>query len=349
MKKTNNNAPMKRIAASATMLAVSAAMLGTSTYAWFTMNKEVTVTGLQTTAKAEEGIVIAAYTNHGATAPSGDSAYSNTAASYDVPITLLPTFTNDTDTWYHAWSTMITNGQAYGSEGYKEVTNGTADFVALDNTKDYYYLVNKFNIKSVTAAKNVYVKDIQVTGGGTEAYDASMRIAIKSGSTVQFFKKDGSSWTETAAATVAPDDDINSDVTVTGTVLNTSIPSILTATTTGTDVLIYVYYDGEDAACKSENATFDNTTLTVIFTSDQSAVAHSSTDVKLGTYTVTRSGSAGSYTYAYSKADGATFPTSGSYTYSLNGGTATNYASFLTALESADFTAPVTVTVAASA
>ena len=31
MKKTNNNSPMKRIAASATMLAVSAAMLGTST------------------------------------------------------------------------------------------------------------------------------------------------------------------------------------------------------------------------------------------------------------------------------------------------------------------------------
>lgn len=47
MKKTNNNSPMKRIAASATMLAVSAAMLGTSTYAWFTMNKEVTVTGMQ--------------------------------------------------------------------------------------------------------------------------------------------------------------------------------------------------------------------------------------------------------------------------------------------------------------
>jgi hypothetical protein len=47
MKKTNNNSPMKRIAASATMLAVSAAMLGTSTYAWFTMNKTVTVSGME--------------------------------------------------------------------------------------------------------------------------------------------------------------------------------------------------------------------------------------------------------------------------------------------------------------
>jgi hypothetical protein len=58
MKKTNNNSPMKRIAASATMLAVSAAMLGTSTYAWFTMNKEVEVTGLTMKTKVGANLLI---------------------------------------------------------------------------------------------------------------------------------------------------------------------------------------------------------------------------------------------------------------------------------------------------
>ena len=58
MKKTNNNSPMKRIAASATMLAVSAAMLGTSTYAWFTMNKTVEVKGLKMQATASSGLEI---------------------------------------------------------------------------------------------------------------------------------------------------------------------------------------------------------------------------------------------------------------------------------------------------
>jgi hypothetical protein len=58
MKKTNNNSPMKRIAASATMLAVSAAMLGTSTYAWFTMNKEVEVEGMEVRTKVGDNLLI---------------------------------------------------------------------------------------------------------------------------------------------------------------------------------------------------------------------------------------------------------------------------------------------------
>lgn len=58
MKKTNNKSPMKRIAASATMLAASAAMLGTSTYAWFTMNKEVQVSGLEMKTKVGSNLLI---------------------------------------------------------------------------------------------------------------------------------------------------------------------------------------------------------------------------------------------------------------------------------------------------
>lgn len=58
MKKTNNKSPMKRIAASATMLAASAAMLGTSTYAWFTMNKEVEVSGLTMKTKVSSNLLI---------------------------------------------------------------------------------------------------------------------------------------------------------------------------------------------------------------------------------------------------------------------------------------------------
>lgn len=41
------NSTMKKLIPAAGMLALSASMLATSTYAWFTMNKEVTVTGMQ--------------------------------------------------------------------------------------------------------------------------------------------------------------------------------------------------------------------------------------------------------------------------------------------------------------
>ena len=58
----NNNkkkgSTAKKLMPAAMMLAVSASMLGTSTYAWFTMNKEVNVTGLKMQATASSGLEI---------------------------------------------------------------------------------------------------------------------------------------------------------------------------------------------------------------------------------------------------------------------------------------------------
>ena len=48
MKKKKTN---KKIASALAMLMLSAAMLGTSTYAWFTMNKRVEVTGMENVIK----------------------------------------------------------------------------------------------------------------------------------------------------------------------------------------------------------------------------------------------------------------------------------------------------------
>lgn len=273
--KKRESSPMKKLIPAAGMLMISATMLATSTFAWFTMNKDVTVTGLQMQAKSEDGLVIAAYTDNGTTAPT-DNAFTETAMAYSLPTTgkkLLPTFTADATTWYHSWSREYNNGQAYGSEGYNSVTNSDSSV---------YYLVNKFKIKSITDAKNVYVKDVEVTNvnstatSTTGAYDDSIRVLIKSGSTFQIFNKSGGTWVaETALASTATSDAITSDVTASPTVISSSIASILNATTSGTDVEIYVYYDGEDPACKSSNiASFDNVQIKVTFTSDTSGITN---------------------------------------------------------------------------
>lgn len=258
------NSATKKLIPAAAMLCISAAMLATSTYAWFTMNTEVSVTGLTTKAKAEDGLVIAAYTSNGTVAPL-DSAYKQSDTAYDVTSDsklLLPTFTNDGTTWYHTSSKEYNNGQAYADEGYKTVTNSSDD-------NKYYYIANKFNIKATGENKDVYVKSISVTSGGTQAYDDSIRVLIKSGDTVQIFNKSGTTWTtETAAANFSNADDLAQDVTATATVVDASIEKILTATSAGVPVEIFVYYDGEDASCKSANATtFANTVINVTFTS----------------------------------------------------------------------------------
>lgn len=55
----NNSSAVKRIIPAAAMLALSAVMLSTSTYAWFTMNKEVKMTGLAMSATTGESMEIA--------------------------------------------------------------------------------------------------------------------------------------------------------------------------------------------------------------------------------------------------------------------------------------------------
>lgn len=59
--KTNakrKNSAVKKLIPAAGMLALSASMLATSTYAWFTMNTTVTVDGLKLTAKADSTFLI---------------------------------------------------------------------------------------------------------------------------------------------------------------------------------------------------------------------------------------------------------------------------------------------------
>lgn len=61
--KTNNtkkNSATKKLIPAVSMLTVSAMMLSTATYAWFTMNKEVTVTGMQMKTKVGSNLLVCA-------------------------------------------------------------------------------------------------------------------------------------------------------------------------------------------------------------------------------------------------------------------------------------------------
>ena len=122
MKKTNNKSPMKRIAASATMLATSAAMLGTSTYAWFTMNKTVTVTGMEMKTQVGANLLISDCNI--------ESDYSTAALSQGRAALLEPvsskTGANDSF-WYTV--DALGNGDAMADNvysQYKEDTGATA-------------------------------------------------------------------------------------------------------------------------------------------------------------------------------------------------------------------------------
>ncbi|ADU22760.1 hypothetical protein [Ruminococcus albus] len=108
-KNTKGSSPMKKLIPAAGMLMISATMLATSTFAWFTMNKEVQVTGMEVKAKAEKGLLI----NEVAT--SGDTNWDEEAKSTaNAGATLIPMSSADMSTWAHA-NSVAANASAKGT------------------------------------------------------------------------------------------------------------------------------------------------------------------------------------------------------------------------------------------
>lgn len=289
---------MKKLIPALAMLLVSAILLGTSTYAWFSMNTQVTATGMQVKAIAEDGLLIKNELDTDTPA----SWKVSTNATYGSLVDLAPTSTADVATWYHNKSDDQNDAKAgqlaatyetlssdtkwkrdtgSGKTGVYYI-DGDSDGTKDDNEKAYV-LLNKFFIKSSGDAitlgtgntyQDLYINKINVGAtSASAALDASLRIAVKVGTKLYIYapvtgattsyKAGGSdSGTAVTAATV-PATGIVNNVTETA-----SIPAVTETTDTNwVEADVYVYFEGEDAGLKSANlvTTLDTLTVEVIF------------------------------------------------------------------------------------
>ena len=96
------NSALKKLVPAVAMLATSAVMLSTATYAWFTMNKEVKMTGLNMTATVGEGIEIALAQKN-----SSGLAFKSTDTALVAP----------DDTSSESWNSAVVVGNYYESIG----------------------------------------------------------------------------------------------------------------------------------------------------------------------------------------------------------------------------------------
>ena len=302
---------MKKLIPALCLLLISAILMGTSTYAWFSMNTQVTATGMQVKAIAEDGLLIKNELD--------DDAVANwkvsTTASFSTLAALAPTSTANVVDWYHNKSDNQNSAKADQlSSTYEKLSADTKwkrDSGAnksgtyyidsdSDNTKDTeekaYVLLNKFYIKSSGDAitlgadktyKDLYVNKVNVSAtSASAALDASLRVAIKVGSTLYIYAPvasatttyhpGGNTGTETAPAwanTVTADVPatqgiVNSTLLVNGGSSTATIPAV-TETTLANWVCaeVYIYFEGEDAGLKSANlvTTLDTLNVEVIF------------------------------------------------------------------------------------
>ena len=287
MKKTNHNSPTKRIAASATMLAVSAAMLGTSTYAWFTMNKEVSVTGMQMNTKVSENLLIAPDEIANNT-KLPDSAFHN--ALVDTKSGLLePVSTvNGVNYFYTAGTNVQGNGSVINTKWSTYDPEHTAAFAneyALkgnDATDAKGYIDYVYQLKAVngSTASKIRLTQLDLNYGGAKDNDQkASRVAVfvenlgyvtSAGSASGYKNPSGSIGTlssifsaegaENFSKTEGPSNTTDDAVSGETARADVNVPNTavaLEATANATSyykIVVRVWIEGEDKTCN--NATF---------------------------------------------------------------------------------------------
>lgn len=282
MMKNNDNkkgSNFKKLIPAAGMLAVSATMLATSTYAWFSMNTQVTATGMQVKAQAEGGIVISN--------ESGSDWKASTTASHNSVAELAPISTANFTNWYHAKSDDANSakaGQAAANYSNYSSTMKVSDGIGYndtdsDSTKDdgevAHYLLNKFYIKSSAEEINsatLKINKVTASGASTSAeLDKSLRIGINIGGANYIYAPvDGATLSYTVAGATATTATASSGTGVVNTPAAgvAKIPDNTAVINQASDnkaieVLVYIYFEGEDENCKSNNITTTLDTLQV--------------------------------------------------------------------------------------
>lgn len=257
---------MKKLIPALCLLLISAILMGTSTYAWFSMNNQVTATGMQVTAKADSGIVIK-YT--------GDSTATFTTKA-DVAETtaneLYPTSTVDLTNWYKGSSSQKDDAEAgQPAANYTAVGSGEVD----NYYKKYDFIVRSSSqnvpVNNVKLAVNSFTVAKVGSTATSENLDKAVRLGVLCNGTFYIYAP-----LADANVTIAPlytydttKSDKVGETTCTAsngdqfTIPSNSIP----ASDTGITVSIFVWFEGEDENCKSSNvtATLDKITVEVVF------------------------------------------------------------------------------------
>ncbi len=231
----------KKIIPALCMLLISAVLMGTSTYAWFSMNTTVGVTGMQVTANSDATYLLVSNANTSTTAPTaaniqaenGGKGFTtvefNAAAKSVLPVALgtvgadpdytVTAITPGTNVKDFSWYTM--NGKDASDYTGAEKS---ARQVSADNLGNYVlsYTLYFTVAAGANTATNLHVTACTITG------DAALRcLVVGSKNSVQFSATDADGDTTVLAETLT-------DKTV-------------------VSVTVYVYYDGNATSIFTNN------------------------------------------------------------------------------------------------
>ena len=247
------------------MLLLSACMLVTSTFAWFSMNDNVTVTDMTVTAKGDQVYLQIVAGKDANQFVNGDDQI--TAKATNTTAELLPTnIKTDDSTWgdYNGGNTFVW-AKATGTA--PDVSDKTGVYSQATNTDDTkYYLENSFMVRldptagAANASGALRVSGVNFADGeNVDALGQTVCVFVVCGTNSQLYTYNGTSF-ERAAKSNEYLDGTNIDGTP------------LFANTAGVQVDVYVFFNGDHDNCTLENLAqakadgYNNYAVEVTFT-----------------------------------------------------------------------------------
>ena len=220
------------------MLLVSAVMMSTASFAWFTMNSTVDATGMQVTAVAPASLWISQNTDTPEWKTEITLTNENTPDGQFKPAT-----PNAQDT-ANAWTFNQLTDEASAKVNHDgSIAVGDA---AYETSTSFYkdeFLVQLQSTEDDEAELKVQVKVTDTSTGSTDAIWKALRVAVVSG---------------TEALTFTFDDD-DSDGDASANALDTlsgeqKFTSKLVAGDANTSIVVYAWFEGADKDCFNDNA-----------------------------------------------------------------------------------------------
>ncbi len=258
------------------ILLLSTAASVTGTVAWFSANQNVTANGMNLKAKAEQGILISTQT-----APTPASAWGATASALHngqagdpaAQVGVYPTSTADASAWYHNVGTSVTDGSA--SEDYEVLKSSGKDVLEADANGfgtaangNQYYLLNTFYVKASNESgfnAPLIVNDVTASGSVNSVnLNKALRVLIKQGANSKIFAPFGGTLSYNVNGSATATDAVNASGAKENTELVASLAYPGISTTAPLAIDVYVYFEGEDENCKSENIVANLDTLNII-------------------------------------------------------------------------------------
>lgn len=248
----------KKLIPTLCMLLISAVLMGTSTYAWFSMNTKVTATGMQVNAKAENKFLqIIAGTDAFSDTTAQTSAEAKNASKEVRPVTAVQAvvttvgassitkLTTENATSVMAadikWAEAFSNDPTSSTKA-TDYTDVSLAAVATEGNTNKYTLVNTFKVRlnaamGVKTAANLAVQSVTIAATGDTAKNEllpAVRVLITCGDNWVIYNKDGK---------------------VVGNKADSSIIAETVTDTTPSVISVYIFFDGEDPATTTNNAS----------------------------------------------------------------------------------------------